>query len=84
MTPNTRGVPVDVEECSPSAKLVYLLLDREDALAQQQIRSLAGISEDTTRRVLEELEAADAVLERPHPGDGRCKKYVLTRKLEVA
>lgn len=83
MTRNDRGVPADVKNCSPSARLVYLLLDAEGALAQQQIRSLAGISEDTTRRVLEELEAADAVLERPHPGDGRCKKYVLTRALEA-
>jgi hypothetical protein len=83
MTPNTRGVPADVKNCSPSARLVYLLLDAEGALAQQQIRSLAGISEDTTRRVLEELGDVDAVLERPHPGDGRCKKYILPEKLEV-
>jgi len=78
------GVPVDVQNCSPSARLVYLLLDAEGALAQQTIRSLTGLSEDTARRALGELEDADAVLERPDPADGRRRKYVLARALEVA
>jgi len=80
----SRGVPVGVQNCSPSARLVYLLLDAEGALAQQTVRSLSGLSEDTCRRALGELEDADAVLDRPDPSDGRRRKYVLAKHLEVA
>lgn len=78
------GVPADIQHCSPSARLVYLLLNAEGALPQQTIRSYSGLSEDTTRRVLNELQDADAVLERPDPEDGRRQRYVLAEKLEVA
>lgn len=78
MTPRT---PFAVQECSPSARVVYLLLDAEGALSQQRIRSHSGLSEDTCRRVLDELEAVDAVIERPDPADGRRQKYVLGSQL---
>ena len=80
----TAGVPVAVQDCSPSARLVYLLLDTEGALPQQSIRSLTGLSEDTVRRALGELRDADAALERPDPSDGRRRRYVLAERLEVA
>lgn len=80
----TRGIPVDVQDCSASAKVVYLLLDAEGALPQQRIRSLTGLSEDTTRRALGELRDVEAVIERPDPSDGRRRRYVLGEHLEVA
>jgi hypothetical protein len=78
------GVPLAVQDCSPSARLVYLLLDVEGALPQQSIRSLTGLSEATARRALSELREADAALERPDPNDGRRQRYVLAEHLEVA
>lgn len=77
-------IPSDIQHCSPSARLVYLLLDSEGALPQQQIRSLTGLSEDTARRALGELRDSDAVIERPDPVDGRRQRYVLAKQLEVA
>lgn len=82
--PEPTGVPLDVQSSSPSARLVYLLLESEGALPQQEIRSLTGLTPDTTRRALKELADADAVLERPDPTDGRRQRYVLAEQLEVA
>ena len=75
------GVPFTVQDCSASARVVYLLLEAEGALTQQRIRSLSGLSKDTCRRAIDELEAADAVIERPDPTDGRRQRYVLGSQL---
>lgn len=78
------GLPREVQDCSPSARVVYLLLDAEGALPKQHIRTMTGLSTDTTRRALRELASRDVVLDRPDPDDGRRRKYALTEHLEVA
>jgi len=78
------GIPTDVQECSPSARAIYLLLNQEGALTQQAIRTMTGLGEDTVRRALSELAVADVVVERPDPSDGRRQKYALTAHLQVA
>jgi len=80
MTDN-QGVPLAVQDCSPSARIVYLLLDAQGALTQQRIRSLSGLSKDTCRRAIDELGGVDAVIERPDPNDGRRQRIVLAEKL---
>jgi DNA-binding MarR family transcriptional regulator len=77
-------LPREIQDTSPSARLVYLLLDAEGALPKQHVQSMSGLSADTTRRALRELEDAGAVLDRPDPTDGRRRKYVLAKHLEVA
>lgn len=76
-------IPQKIRDTSPSARLIYLLLDAEGALPKQEIIARSGLSTDTTRRALRELEDADVVLNRPDPADARRRKFALSKHLEV-
>ena len=76
-------VPPHLHDLPASAKLVYLCLDTHGALSAQEIRARTGISKNTARRAISDLEDRDAVLERPDPDDGRRRRYVLTKDLQI-
>jgi DNA-binding MarR family transcriptional regulator len=59
----------------PSAKLVYLVLSRQDALTQQQLVAETLLSKRTARHALRDLEDAGLVTSRPSFIDARQKLY---------
>jgi len=74
-------VPPSVRNLPTSAKLVYVILETHGtALTQTDIRSLTGLSPDTTRRALETLREDALVTKRPFPDDRRKRLYTLTEQ----
>lgn len=62
-------------EVAPSAKLVYLVLDREGTATQAQLSAETRLPRRTVRSALERLEDADLVGSERHLLDARRKVY---------
>nr|WP_276306749.1 helix-turn-helix domain-containing protein [Halomarina sp. PSR21] len=65
-------------ELPPSAKLVYLVLDREGPLTQQQLCERTRLSARTARYALTDLHAADLVDHSVYLPDARKRLYQAT------
>ncbi|MDS0220870.1 MarR family winged helix-turn-helix transcriptional regulator [Haloarcula sp. S1AR25-5A] len=65
-----------VADCSPSAKLVYLVLSEDAPMTHAQLRSRTALSSTTLRSALDPLEEIGLVETRPAE-DARSRVYVL-------
>jgi DNA-binding MarR family transcriptional regulator len=67
-----------IEDLSPSAKLVYTVLDHRGSQTQKQIIEESMLSPRTVRYALGDLADAGAVTERVYLQDARQSLYELT------
>ncbi|WP_132059126.1 winged helix-turn-helix domain-containing protein [Halorussus amylolyticus] len=67
-----------VSACSPSAKLVYKLLEYRGRRSQSELIADGGLSRDAVRSGVRSLEDCGVVVEYRDPGDARRKVYELT------
>lgn len=66
-----------VAECSPSAKLLYKVLEYGGPRSQSELVDAAGLSRDAVRAGAEALADCGAVETCQDPGDARRKVYEL-------
>lgn len=66
-----------LRDLSPSAKLVYKVLEHNGELTQQEIAERSRLSPRTVRYALSGLEEIDAIAVRPDLSDPRKKRYQL-------
>ncbi|MFP8952648.1 MarR family transcriptional regulator [Natrialbaceae archaeon A-arb3/5] len=67
-----------VTTLSPSAKLVYKVLEYEGTMTQEEIAAESRLCSRTVRYALGKLEDHDLVASRVHLEDARQSKYRLT------
>lgn len=71
-------IPGRVRNASASTRLVYILLKLAgEPLSNADLRSMTGLSAETTRRALRELDRFQLLIEANHPDDGRKCLYAL-------
>ncbi|MWV39228.1 MarR family transcriptional regulator [Natrialba sp. INN-245] len=69
------GSSTAISELSPSAKLVYKVLEYEGEMTQEQIVSESRLCSRTVRYALGKLEESGLVASRVHLEDARQSKY---------
>lgn len=77
-TPNANGF----DDLTPSAKLVYVLLQRESPLTQSELVERTQLSARTVRNGLEQLERADLASKDVCLRDARKRVYSSTANAE--
>lgn len=71
-------IPGRVRDASASTRLVYVLLNLSpEPLSNADLCSMTGLSAETTRRALRELDRFELLIEANHPDDGRKCLYTL-------
>ena len=65
----------DVAPLRPSAKLVYLVLDRHGPCPLSEIRARTQLPDTTAREALEDLRNRDVVEQEHALDDARCRRY---------
>lgn len=77
------GTPeTTVDDLSPSAKLVYTVLDHRGASTQKELIQASRLSARTVRYALTDLEDAEIVSERVYLPDARQSLYELSAATE--
>lgn len=75
---STHHIPTPVRELTPTAKLVYLVLDRGDGgLSVAALVDETGQSRRAVVRALDALQAAGVVSARPDPTEPRRELWAL-------
>lgn len=74
-SPELRSV---IQDLSPSAKLVAIILEHEGTLSQQEIAAESLLPERTVRLGLDQLQEVDVVEARTSLQDARKRLYTLT------
>lgn len=67
-----------IQDLSPSAKLVAIILEHEGTLSQQEIAAESLLPERTVRLGLDQLQEVDVVEARTSLQDARKRLYTLT------
>jgi DNA-binding MarR family transcriptional regulator len=81
---NMSESPTDrLADQSPSAKLVFLVLDREGSLTQQAISDESLLAVRTVRYALSRLETAGLVEKQSSVMDARQRIYALSKVGEI-
>jgi len=75
MTP--ASIPESIADAPPSAKLVYRTLADTDSLSVSELTDQTALNQDTCRRALRRLEAADLVTYTRSSEDRRRREYSL-------
>jgi len=75
----TRITTPEVADLSPSAKLVYLVLEDAGPCSVADLRGRTQLSDRSLRRALDELDDVEVVESRANPRDARSDEYDVVR-----
>lgn len=72
-------IPREVSQLSPTARLLYLVLEREPSLTRSELSARTGAAGGNFQDALNELRGADLITDERHPVDGRSKQFSVVR-----